>query len=164
MHRSLRRRDRNARRLCSHARHAQIARRADDLRQSGSDRRTRWPHHLLRRRGRGGLRGAGRHRQLRGQAFSADLRIGAWSLPALCEARRSTKERVLAIGDGIATDIAGAANFGVRSVFIASGVHVRLGESMADAAARLFGATPAGRRQPIAVIVIGRTLRSGTIA
>ncbi len=60
------------------------------------------------------------------------------------------KERVLAIGDGIATDIAGAVNFGVRAVFIASGVHVRLGESMADAAARLFGAK--GAPQPIAVM------------
>ncbi|HXE01897.1 MAG TPA: TIGR01459 family HAD-type hydrolase [Hyphomicrobium sp.] len=61
-----------------------------------------------------------------------------------------TKEHVLAIGDGIATDIAGAVNFGVRAVFIASGVHVRLGESMADAAARLFGAK--GAPQPIAVM------------
>jgi len=61
-----------------------------------------------------------------------------------------TRERVLAIGDGIATDIAGAVNFGVRAVFIASGVHVRLGESMADAAARLFGAKSAP--QPIAVM------------
>jgi HAD superfamily hydrolase (TIGR01459 family) len=61
-----------------------------------------------------------------------------------------TKERVLAIGDGIATDIAGAVNFGVRAVFIASGVHVRLGESMSDAAARLFGAKDAP--QPIAVM------------
>ena len=60
------------------------------------------------------------------------------------------KERVLAIGDGIATDIAGAVNFGVRAVFIASGVHVRLGELMADAAARLFGAK--GAPQPIAVM------------
>jgi HAD superfamily hydrolase (TIGR01459 family) len=60
------------------------------------------------------------------------------------------KERVLAIGDGIATDIAGAVNFGLRAVFIASGVHVRLGESMADAAARLFGAK--GAPQPIAVM------------
>jgi HAD superfamily hydrolase (TIGR01459 family) len=61
-----------------------------------------------------------------------------------------TRERVLAIGDGIATDIAGAVNFGVRAVFIASGVHVRLGESMVDAAARLFGAKSAP--QPIAVM------------
>jgi len=59
------------------------------------------------------------------------------------------KERVLAIGDGVATDIAGAANFGIRSVFIASGVHVTDGEAIGDAAARLFAkATP----PPIAVM------------
>ena len=60
------------------------------------------------------------------------------------------KERVLAIGDGIATDIAGAVNFGARAVFIASGVHVGSGEPMADAASRLFGAN--GAPQPIAVM------------
>ena len=38
--------------------------------------------------------------------------------------RRMTKERVLAIGDGITTDIAGAFEAGIRSVFVASGVHV----------------------------------------
>ena len=34
---------------------------------------------------------------------------------------------LLAIGDGIGTDIAGAAEAGVRSVFVASGVHVQGG-------------------------------------
>lgn len=34
------------------------------------------------------------------------------------------KDRMLAVGDGIRTDIKGAAAAGVRSVFIASGVHV----------------------------------------
>jgi HAD superfamily hydrolase (TIGR01459 family) len=34
------------------------------------------------------------------------------------------KSEALAIGDGVHTDIAGAANFGIDSVFIASGVHV----------------------------------------
>jgi HAD superfamily hydrolase (TIGR01459 family) len=48
------------------------------------------------------------------------------------------KSRVLAIGDGAATDIAGAANFGIRSVFIASGVHVTDGEAIGDTASRLF--------------------------
>jgi HAD superfamily hydrolase (TIGR01459 family) len=33
-------------------------------------------------------------------------------------------ERILAIGDGIRTDIRGAANAGVRSLFIASAIHV----------------------------------------
>jgi ribonucleotide monophosphatase NagD (HAD superfamily) len=59
------------------------------------------------------------------------------------------KERVLAIGDGVATDIAGAGNFGIRSVFIASGVYVTNGEAIGDAAARLFApAMP----QPVAVM------------
>jgi ribonucleotide monophosphatase NagD (HAD superfamily) len=47
-------------------------------------------------------------------------------------------DRVLAIGDGVATDIAGAAGFGIRSVFIASGVHVEAGEAIGEAAGRLF--------------------------
>lgn len=59
------------------------------------------------------------------------------------------KDRVLAIGDGVATDIAGASDFGIRSVFIASGVYVRSGESISDAAGRLF---PAGAPQPVAVM------------
>ena len=60
------------------------------------------------------------------------------------------KSRVLAIGDGISTDIAGADAFGIRSVYIASGVHVRIGETIADASARLF-AEP-GAPQPNAVM------------
>jgi HAD superfamily hydrolase (TIGR01459 family) len=59
------------------------------------------------------------------------------------------KERVLAIGDGVATDIAGAGNFGIRSVFIASGVYVANGEAISAAAARLFAPT---MHQPIAVM------------
>jgi HAD superfamily hydrolase (TIGR01459 family) len=35
-----------------------------------------------------------------------------------------TKDEVLAIGDGVHTDIAGAAGFGIDSVFVASGLHV----------------------------------------
>lgn len=60
--------------------------------------------------------------------------------------RRGSKvapERVLAIGDGVKTDIAGAGTMGLRSVFIASGVHVAgvldeasLGQLFADAPAR----------------------------
>lgn len=38
--------------------------------------------------------------------------------------RAVDKDRVLAIGDGVKTDIAGAAAMGIRSVFIASGIHV----------------------------------------
>jgi HAD superfamily hydrolase (TIGR01459 family) len=60
------------------------------------------------------------------------------------------KARVLAIGDGIATDIAGASAFGIRSVFVASGVHVRIGEDIGAAAGRLFAADDAPR--PVAVM------------
>ncbi len=60
-----------------------------------------------------------------------------------------SKDRVLAIGDGVGTDIAGAANFGIRSVFIASGVHVRSDELLPEAAGRLF---PSDMPQPAAVM------------
>jgi len=60
-----------------------------------------------------------------------------------------TKDRVLAIGDGVATDIAGAGNVGIRSVFIASGVHVSNGEDIGNAAARLFSTAPSS---PVAVM------------
>jgi len=59
------------------------------------------------------------------------------------------KDRVLAIGDGVSTDIAGAANFGIRSVFIASGVDVNANENVGAAAARLFANSSS---QPIAVM------------
>lgn len=59
------------------------------------------------------------------------------------------RSRVLAIGDGAMTDIAGAARYGVRSVFIASGVHVRRGETVSEAARRLF---PDAERAPIATM------------
>lgn len=59
------------------------------------------------------------------------------------------KDRVLAIGDGVATDIAGAAGFGIRSVFIASGIHVGSDEALTGAAGRLF---PAGGPQPVALM------------
>jgi ribonucleotide monophosphatase NagD (HAD superfamily) len=35
-----------------------------------------------------------------------------------------SKHEVLAIGDGVHTDIGGAAGFGIDAVFVASGVHV----------------------------------------
>ena len=57
-------------------------------------------------------------------------------------------ERVLAIGDGVKTDIAGAGAAGVRSVFIASGVHVE-GALNADTIERLFADAPA---RPVAAM------------
>lgn len=59
------------------------------------------------------------------------------------------RSRVLAIGDGALTDIAGAASFGIRSVFVASGVNVRRGETVVDAALRLF---PDASTAPVAVM------------
>jgi HAD superfamily hydrolase (TIGR01459 family) len=58
------------------------------------------------------------------------------------------KARLLAIGDGIGTDIAGAAEAGVRSVFVASGVHVQGGLD-ANAIEALF---PPGAPRPIAAM------------
>jgi len=60
------------------------------------------------------------------------------------------RERVLAIGDGLKTDIAGAGSFGIDSVFVASGLHAPgEGGEVLDAAhlTELFGQE--GRR-PIA--------------
>jgi HAD superfamily hydrolase (TIGR01459 family) len=58
------------------------------------------------------------------------------------------KARLLAIGDGIGTDIAGAAEAGVRSVFVASGVHVQ-GDLDGKAIEALF---PPGAPRPIAAM------------
>jgi HAD superfamily hydrolase (TIGR01459 family) len=55
---------------------------------------------------------------------------------------------LLAIGDGVNTDIAGAAAAGVRSVFVASGVHVTRG---LDAAA-LEGLFQPGAPRPVAAM------------
>ena len=70
---------------------------------------------------------------------------------AVTQLRGSAVERarILAIGDGVHTDIEGAAKFGIRSVFVASGVHVEAHETLADAARRHFVA-PHGR--PVAVM------------
>ncbi len=58
--------------------------------------------------------------------------------------------RVLAIGDGVSTDIAGAIDVGVRAVYIASGVNMAKGEDISDAALRLF---PDPEKRPIAVMI-----------
>jgi HAD superfamily hydrolase (TIGR01459 family) len=58
--------------------------------------------------------------------------------------------RILAIGDGIKTDIAGAAAAGLRAVFIASALHVGGQENLDEATlARLFAGHPA---PPIAAL------------
>ncbi len=59
--------------------------------------------------------------------------------------------RVLAIGDGLKTDMAGAAAFGIDALFIPSGVHVEAGRGL-DAALieELFGKAGLGR--PVAAV------------
>lgn len=55
------------------------------------------------------------------------------------------RSRMLAIGDGIKTDIAGASAAGIRSVYIASGVHLAHGTALDESsvATLLAGITPA---------------------
>jgi len=60
----------------------------------------------------------------------------------------SDKAGLLAVGDGIGTDIAGAAEAGVRPVFVASGVHVQ-GDLDRKAIEALF---PPGSPRPIAAM------------
>lgn len=74
----------------------------------------------------------------------------AFDVMARLRGTKVSRERVLAIGDGVTTDIAGAGVAGVRSVFIASGVHVAGGldsqslvRLFADAPARPVAAMPA---------------------
>jgi HAD superfamily hydrolase (TIGR01450 family) len=64
------------------------------------------------------------------------------------KAGSSAKPGLIAIGDGIGTDIAGAQTAGVASVFVASGVHVR-GALDEAAIGELF---PPGSPRPIAAM------------
>lgn len=64
--------------------------------------------------------------------------------------RGIAKEKILAIGDGVLTDIAGAAAAGVPSIFVASGVHVANGAALdGETLLRLF---PAEAGRPIAAM------------
>lgn len=60
------------------------------------------------------------------------------------------KARTLAIGDGIRTDIKGAAAAGVRSVFVASGIHVAADKAFDSAA--LDALFPPGPPRPVAAM------------
>ena len=63
----------------------------------------------------------------------------------------TSKDRVIAIGDGLKTDIAGAAAAGVRSVFVASGLHVEAGQQLSpEIVGELFKDAPLER--PIAAM------------
>jgi HAD superfamily hydrolase (TIGR01459 family) len=59
------------------------------------------------------------------------------------------KSRVLAIGDGVKTDIEGALRAGIAAVYVASAVHMDAGETLGEAAARLF---PDTHKRPIAIM------------
>ncbi|MFY0613644.1 MAG: TIGR01459 family HAD-type hydrolase [Hyphomicrobiaceae bacterium] len=62
-----------------------------------------------------------------------------------------SKDRVIAIGDGLKTDIAGAAAAGLRSVFVASGLHVEGGRDLSSSVVdELFRDSPLGR--PVAAM------------
>lgn len=57
----------------------------------------------------------------------------AFAAIAAAKGRPVAKDNILAIGDGILTDIAGAAAAGLRSVFIASALHVAAGHALDEA-------------------------------
>ena len=60
------------------------------------------------------------------------------------------RARMLAIGDGVKTDILGAARAGVRSVYVASAIH--LGEGVALDAAALASLFPSREGRPVAAM------------
>ncbi|MGE3918330.1 MAG: TIGR01459 family HAD-type hydrolase [Hyphomicrobiaceae bacterium] len=73
------------------------------------------------------------------------------ALATIADARGApvAKARVLAIGDGVRTDIAGAAAVGLRSVFVASAIHVEKGDLAPDVVTRLFSGLS---RPPVAAM------------
>ena len=114
LHRPLRRRERDAR-TTTPASFAALARArpADALRQSRHRRRARRPAGLVRRRARRALREHRRRDDRRRQAARADLRDRA--RPARRDRRARRREiSVLAIGDGVETDVRGAVGAGDR--------------------------------------------------
>ena len=96
---------------------------ADDLRQSGPGGGAGRQARLLRRRSGGGLRGEGWRGHYAGKPY---LPIYERTLATIDRIKGShvPKARVLAIGDGVDTDLLGAHRAGLRSVFIASAVHL----------------------------------------
>ncbi len=64
--------------------------------------------------------------------------------------RDVARDRLLAIGDGLNTDIAGAAAAGLRSVFVASGLHVEGRRLSAEVVSELFSDVP--KPWPIAAL------------
>jgi HAD superfamily hydrolase (TIGR01459 family) len=67
----------------------------------------------------------------------------AFALFAELRGREIPKDRILAIGDGLKTDIKGAADAGLKSLFIASALHVEAGRTLHDGLlADLFAGHP----------------------
>jgi HAD superfamily hydrolase (TIGR01459 family) len=58
-----------------------------------------------------------------GKPYAPIYKLALKTISGLAE-RPVQPDEVLAIGDGVNTDIAGAANFGIDAVFVASGLHV----------------------------------------
>ena len=73
----------------------------------------------------------------------------AFAMLARLSGRPLARERVLTIGDGIRTDIAGAAAAGLRSVYVASAVHAGPEALEAGLLARLFSD---GEARPVAAM------------
>jgi HAD superfamily hydrolase (TIGR01459 family) len=91
-----------------------------------------------------------------GKPYAPIYRLALETLDKLA-GRKLAKSDILAIGDGVNTDIAGAAKLGIDSVFVASGLHLpansggEVGEEALDreALAELF---PDPRRRPLAAM------------
>lgn len=67
----------------------------------------------------------------------------AFEIASSLRGRPVPKDRILAIGDGLKTDLQGAGEAGLRSVFIASALHVDPGRTFDEALlAELFAAYP----------------------
>ncbi len=79
----------------------------------------------------------------------APIYVAAFDLASSLCSFAVEKSRVLAIGDGIATDIEGASRAGIRSVFIASGLH---GPASGDLAASLDGLFADASVKPVAAM------------
>lgn len=73
----------------------------------------------------------------------------AFRMASALKAEPVTPRRVLAIGDGVKTDIGGALSAGVAAVYVASPVSMARGETLEQAAARLF---PDPANRPLAVM------------
>lgn len=77
--------------------------------------------------------------------------------PVLAEARKAAGREIkkpLAIGDGLETDIRGAANVGMDALFIANGIHgEEVGDMTEASLARLFGKTGLSARAAMPMLI-----------